>query len=213
MKYPYLKYTTTFMLLMALASVAGTSRSEQAASERPITEASEAWQERLEEAPFILLSDPDRVFNSLEQLKDDGEVHLVFRKTQDKSSLSLEVKTDGESPLSIPLQNHSSFASANNRLFVAEYETDSPGCVIKAYDLKTGEHLWTTKSSQSRPAGASAYRNEANIVAVRAADFTLRRIEGDYVVLTGKESYCDYREVFDAATGESIVIKEYRVGF
>jgi hypothetical protein len=114
--------------------------------------------------------------------------------------------------LSIRGHDQSAYAAKGNDLYFAEYSPDAAGCTVIAYDLATGKEQWRSKLHQAQPQGHSGY---GNLVSVRISSKGEggEEAEDSAIVIVGNESYCDYTEVLDRETGESLAIKNYRVGF
>lgn len=167
------------------------------------------WRARLERHPFVFVDEMTGLWPSFIKFDADAEVHIV---NDPKTPKRLEIRfvVDGSAVVSIQCNRHTSFAAGENRLFLAQYEPDFPGCTLIAYDLTSGQEIWRTKLHQKQPGGASAYRNRVSIGYFDEGGLSDTKNEGS-VLVKGSETYCDYIEVLDAKTGESIAIKHYRV--
>ena len=173
------------------------------------------WNEYLRSFPARFDSGYDEtILGSLARYRGSLQVHLVYDPSRPHEIICRFVDKVHEI-LSIRGHQHSSFCSKDNRLYFADYLPDAPGCSVVAYDLTSGKEVWRTKLHQEQPSGVSAYRNRASIslpdgpyVAGKG-----REAPGGVVQVKGSETYCDYIEVLDAKTGESLAIKNFRVGF
>lgn len=196
-----------FLIAVACASMPVTvcAQADKAAARQ------KAWRQRLDRVPFVFLEGSAGVLSSLDRFKAKVRVHVIYDSAKPKT-LEFEFVNGGEVVLSLKGDRNTSFAGGDNKLFLAEYDTDYPGCTIVAYGLSSGEQVWRTKLHQKQPAGASAYRNRVTLAFIESSILSDEKKEGT-VLVTGSESYCDYKEALDAETGESLAIKHYRVGF
>lgn len=184
---------------------------EASAESQPLDAQREAWSRTLEERPFGFADHYSGLLASLRQFSADAKVHVIFDPTH-KSTLKFHFTHNDRELVRLKGHDQSAFATYDNLLYFAHYPTDSDGCKVAAYDLATGKQLWKTELHQPRPRGHSGYRN---LVAMRlsGAGEIDGGSNGDAIIITGKESFCDYVEVLDRKTGASLAMKAYRQGF
>jgi outer membrane protein assembly factor BamB len=169
------------------------------------------WNKLLNGVQYGLPEHYSGLLTSLGKFKGNAKVHVVF-DPKDRWNIEYKFVRDGREILSIQGHDQSAFAAEGDDLFFAHYQTSAAGCTIVAYDLNTGKQRWQTELHHEKPLGHSAY---LNLVTLRISD----KGEGEEtsagaaIVVTGMESYCDYVEVLDRRIGESLAIKNYRVGF
>jgi hypothetical protein len=171
----------------------------------------EAWSQALKKQPYGFPDHYSGLLASLRQFSADAKVHVVFDPAK-KWALEFHFARDQSEPLRLTGHDQSAFVTFENMLYFADYPPDSEGCNITAYDLATGKQLWKTALHQPRPMAHSGYRN---LVAMRlsgAGEIKGGR-DGDAIIVTGRESFCDYVEVLDRETGTSLAVKAYRQGF
>jgi hypothetical protein len=169
------------------------------------------WQKLLDGTQYQIPEYYSALLRSLGQFEGNAKVHVVF-DPKDKWRIDYKFFRDDREVLSLRGHDQSAYAAKGNDLYFAEYSSASMGCTVVAYDLTTGKEQWRTKLHQAQPLGHSAYRN---LVSVRISTKGEggEAAGGAAIVITGKESYCDYVEVLDRKTGESLALKNYRVGF
>jgi glucose dehydrogenase len=103
------------------------------------------------------------------------------------------------------------FRTDGNVLFFASFPTFTQGCTVFAYDLTTGKKMWETKLNAVPKVGHTAYRNQ---VTMELSSFAELGKEGEGAIkIVGRESFGDYVEVLDRATGKVLAHKVYRQGF
>jgi hypothetical protein len=169
-----------------------------------------AWQTYLDGRQFLFPEDYSALIWSLREFDGNAKVHIVY-DPKDKGKIEYKFFRDGREVLSVQGHAISGYAAAGNDLYFTNYSTSAAGCSVVAYDLATGKKQWKTALHQAQPGGHSAY---GNIVFIRLSrNGEGGGPEGSAIIVTGKESYCDYIEVLDRKTGESLAIKNYRVGF
>lgn len=111
------------------------------------------------------------------------------------------------------LMPYESFLCEGDTLYITEYHNIAPGCEVVAYQLEEGRELWRTSMHHKQPLGASGYFT--NVQISFGGDMWARKgLESDRLVfVVGSESFCEYAEVLDADTGNSLALWHYRVGF
>lgn len=197
----------SFMALAACLIFTG----DAGAQSLPSDTQRDAWSRALEKRPFSFPDNYSGLLASLRQFSADAKVHVVFDPAK-KWTLEFHFTRDQGEPLRLTGHDQSAFVTCENVLYFADYPPDSDGCNIAAYDLATGKLLWKTDLHQPRPKAHSGYRN---LVAMRlsgAGEIKGGR-DGDAIIVTGRESFCDYIEVLDRKTGASLAMKAYRQGF
>jgi len=78
-------------------------------------------------------------------------------------------------------------------LYVLRFHPIATGATAYAYRAEDGTELWRQGLWGCGPVSHSKYRNEVQI-----------RVEGDALVVTGRESSCSYVEVLDRASGAAL---------
>lgn len=104
----------------------------------------DAWNYQLRGTRFLYPNGSEGLLASLKKYKSDVPLHLIY-SAKKPEKIKLEVHRDGRAILCIPIHLQTSFASEQERLVVAEYGPNTPGCTVVAYDLSDGEQLWMTK--------------------------------------------------------------------
>jgi hypothetical protein len=170
-----------------------------------------AWQESLEQRKFNFPPTYSGLIKSLQIYDADAKVQITF-DPKDRFSLDYKFMRDGRAAASFKGHSQTAYATYDNKLYYADYWIDSDGCTIRAIDLVTGKELWKTELHQARPLAHSGYGNFVQIWRSRKGEVK-DEPEGGTLIVTGQESYCDYIEVLDRQTGESLAVKNYRVGF
>lgn len=186
-----------------------------------LAERKEAWQDRLktksarfdyvrERLPFSALTD---LLHSLASLKSNVEVHVVCSI---RNSHMMEFRLVENEQVKIAFRGHmySTFRMDEKLLYFCQYGTSFPGCTVIAYSVETGKEVWRTKLHQKSPSGGSGYYNRVNMQ-LKSGSYPRKKVEdgASTLLVWGSESYCDYIEALDAATGEYLGIRNYRVGF
>lgn len=205
------RFLASFAVIMLISCGA------TAAQEDTTSEASRraAWQRELESKEFWFPDDAFGMAESLYQVDSACAVTIVSPARPGKQrGEALEFRFAREEGATISVKGHlgSSFVSIGDRLFFAEFWSDVSGCHVSGYDLTTGERLWRSELKHAKPAGASGYANRVRIRQTYG-DEGEGETDGSAIMITGRESYCDYVAVLDAATGEELALKNYRVGF
>ena len=170
-----------------------------------------AWLKLLDGGQYRIPDNYSGLLRSLGNFSADVNIHIIF-DPKNKHRMDFKFVRDGGEILTVRGHEHSAFTSSENTLYFAKYQRDSTGCTVMAYDLASGKQLWQTELHQSQPKGHSGYRNFASI-RISSEGEARGEKKGAAIVITGKESYVDYVEVLDRQTGDSLAIKEYRVGF
>lgn len=85
-----------------------------------------------------------------------------------------------------------------NLLYFCEYGDSGSGCTVVAYDMNTGRQLWRTKLKALGFFGHYAYGNHVDI-----------SVGADEVFIFGRESFGNYVEVLDRATGKTMAHRIY----
>jgi hypothetical protein len=171
-----------------------------------------AWQQFLEEQEYEFDQADAMFFQSLRDFKADAKVQITYDPERPRE-LEYSFVREGRAVVSYTGSIQSTFAGFGDKLYVARSSRAASGCTIKAYDLKSGEELWSTELHHARPGGHSGYRNLVTIWCSSGLEVKDEKEEGTAILIMGRESYCDYIEVLDPETGESLALKNFRVGF
>ncbi len=198
--------------LLALAALA-CLKTEIASSNEPVERSAraDAWREVLAGRQFHLSVESLGIKRNLRHYSADSKLRIVFDPAR-RSGLEFVFSCKNDDEIQIDGHVNSAFASVSDRLYFGKYRPNLPGCTVIAYNLNTGEKLWETALHHAQPGGATSY---ANFVKLRMSNAGEIRggIAGDAIIVSGSESFCDYTEVLDSHTGESLALKNYRVGF
>lgn len=189
----------------------GNASRAQSAHDSELSARKDAWQQRLEHQKFLFPESYWGLMVSLREHNADCQLHIVF-DPKDKWTMEYRFVRDGKQTLSLKGHTGPAFTSHENVLYFADFSLDSMGCNVSAYDLDSGERIWETTLAHEKPGGHSAYRNLV-LIRMSRKNEVIDEAEGSSVIVTGRESYCDYVEVLDAKTGEMLALKNYRVGF
>lgn len=133
-----------------------------------------------------------------EQATRDYSMHQIVRPFSGEvkaveGSEVLEVKGKGKLILSVPTHKYSVFVVQDGKLYLAEFHQMVTGCQVESFDLKTGKSVWKTPLRGLGPIAHSKYYNRV-----------LMRLEGKTLVIYGKESAGQYREVLDPKSGKML---------
>jgi hypothetical protein len=107
--------------------------------------------------------------------------------------LRINVSRGDEQVLSWDGHQHSVFVQDGDVLYYTDFQDNSNGCTVIAYDMAKRRQVWRTHLKGIRVLAHSQYRNRINI----------SKIDGTIVVY-GKESFGRYIEVIDPGTGKTV---------
>jgi uncharacterized protein (DUF1810 family) len=170
----------------------------------------EAWQKALDHEKFHFSESTIGVVYSLSQYRADCKVCMVYDPKL-SAGLTFKFERDGKELVKIVGHAESAFRTDGNVLYFARFPTGDTGCTVFAYDLTTGKKVWEAKLSALGPVSHFAYRNQ---VTMELSSFAELGKEGEGAIkIVGRESYGDYIEVLDRATGKVLAHKIYRQGF
>lgn len=184
-------------------------RSAEGDLPQTLTERRAALQKLLERSFGFNERDSGILF-SLSQYSGDPQIHIIYDPKK-RWLMSFKFVGDGKEVLTLDGHNGSTFRTADDILYFAHFWPWAPGCRIAAYHLRNGKELWETELSGVGQPGHSAYLNQVTLE-VRHIEGVDREGEAS-VLITGSESYGQYREVLDAKTGLQLAHKVYRKGF
>lgn len=199
-----------FLAFAVLATSVNRSRAEPAGPSS-LGDRKDVWQKKLDNQKFRFPDSYWGLMSSIRECNADCQIHIVFNP-KDKWTMEYRFVRDGKDIVSLKAHTGPAFTSHGSVLYFADFSLASSGCKVAAYDLTSGERMWETELSHEQPAGHSAYGNNVLIRMSRNKEVS-DEAEGSAVIVTGRESYCDYVEVLDAKTGEMLALKNYRVGF
>jgi len=170
----------------------------------------EAWQKILESNSFQFSESDANVLFALSQFNGKCQIHMIYDPAK-RWRITFKFVKDGKELLVIEGHPKSVFRTENNVLYFAHFPTSGSGCVVTAHDLATGKEFWKTTLSAVGTPTHSAYSNE---VTMGLSSLTGVDGKGEGVVsITGRESYGDYVEILDRATGKVLAHKVYRQGY
>jgi hypothetical protein len=190
--------------LVAIAGVVAADPSDRLAARRP------GWQKWLDGQPYRFSESSAGMLRSLAQYTGDCKVHMVYGPKAGPG-LTYTFERDGKVLVTIHGHTQSAFRTHGNILYFADVPMSSCGCMVLAYDLTTGKKLWESKLSAVGTPSHSAYTNQ---VTMELSDLPGKDRPGEAAItITGRESYGDYVEIIDEATGQVLAHKIYRQGF
>jgi hypothetical protein len=150
------------------------------------------------------------LITSIERFRGDYQLHIVVDPKR-RGMIEYRVVRDGRVILTLQGHFDSPLLIDGGHLYFADYSPASSGCAIEAYNLDTGNREWRTELHHERPGGHSAYSNNVTM-GLNTKGLVKDESAGSAIIVMGSESYCDYMEILDRQTGESLAIKNYRVG-
>lgn len=180
------------------------------AQDRGENRRSDAWKEVLDRREFVKADEKSVLIDSLSRTSGCS-VHMVYDPKR-HIAMTYTFNYRGKDVVTLDGHLRSSFATSDKVLYFAQYPPSSTGCTVVAFDLESGKKLWGVGLHHQKPKGHSGYANIVSLRLSNAGEIAEGKA-GAAVIITGSESYCDYVEVLDSETGESLAIKEYRVGF
>jgi hypothetical protein len=176
----------------------------------PLAAKKEAWRQTLEGMPFRFSEHHAGAQYSLSQNGGDCKVHVI-NDPNGWGRLTFQFERDGKEILALNGHTGSVFRTANDVLYFAHFKDSSSGCTVAAYDLTAGKKLWQTKLNAVDLTAHSAYSNRVTM-ALSGGHGPDEEGEGA-VLITGQESFGDYVEVLDRASGAVLAHRVYRQGF
>lgn len=128
----------------------------------------------------------------------------TFRMDYDPAAhgMSLSFLKDGDVVFIFRGHKHSVFKIHDDVLYYPIFHYSASGCQIAAYDLKQGNELWKTSVRGIGGVDHSAYRN---VITLDVSD--------DVVSIHGHESFGDYIEFLDRASGQTVGHRTYNMKF
>jgi hypothetical protein len=185
-----------------------------AADEAQFASRQDAWRRCLDGHPFIFGYGETVLLDCVEHFTGPGQLHLV-RDSEHEPHLAIKLVREDSEILSLKCHRTSTFAATKDQFFFADFDTDTPGCVVRAFDVTTGKELWKTEELNGFGGfGHSAYRNLVQIgVPSNGMNIAAEEKSGVALVVAGRESYGDYITIVDTATGRILASKIYRKGF
>ena len=198
------------MIMAAWISMAIFNSSWATDQPDPLAAKKGAWQKVLEREKFRFSEAQATAKYSVSQYSGDCKIDLVSDPKR-VGNLTLNFKRDGKEVLVLPGHLLSVFRAVDNVLFFADFEYSSAGCKVVAYDLTTEKKLWETRLNAAECYTHSAYMNQVTL------DLSSLEGQGDktdrVIYIRGHESYGDYAEILDPATGKILARKIYRQGY
>jgi hypothetical protein len=183
-----------------------------AAEDKPAFSArQEMWRAKLEGMQFDYPDDELGLLSSMAEFDGEGQLHIVYDPKK-RRAIEYQVVRDGRVIIALHGHDDSRLLTFDNHLYFAANPSDSAGCAIESYNMETGKREWRTELHQEQPGSHSGYRNSVTMW-VSGKEEAGDEPEGAAIVVMGSESYCDYVEVLDRQTGESLAVKNFRVGF
>ena len=167
-----------------------------------------AWQKAIEQGPSTFNESSANVLYALSQFGGSCQIRMIYDPAK-RGALTFEFVKDGKLLVTIEGHQKSVFRAEKNVLYFAHFASHSPGCTVTAHDLDTGNKLWETKLNAVHMAAAhSLYSNE---VTMGLASLTGTDDAGEGIVsIRGHETWGDYTEILDRATGELLAQKVKR---
>jgi hypothetical protein len=171
----------------------------------------DAWEDQLELREFWI---PDESFTFLNQigLRSHPDVRLeVTLDLQIFTAVDFTFTFKDRPPVKVRGHLYSTFTIVDDKVYFAEFFRESAGCKVRSFDLTTGQEIWTTTLHQPGPLGHSGYKNRVFCRESLSGEGS-SKVAGEAIIVIGSESYCDYVEVLDRATGKMLAIRVYRDG-
>ncbi len=171
-----------------------------------LTKRQEWWQAKLDGSPFVFWEHEADVWYSLAQYLSEPKIEIIADK-KNNYGFTFEVIHDGKAIVKIHRGGVMVFRVADDTLYLAEWGRSGSGCVVAAYDMRTGKKRWKT-SMDAVQCGAGSYTATGNEVTMDLGD----NDDPNTIIITGHASYGDYVEVLDRNTGRVLAKKAYRLG-
>ena len=169
----------------------------------------EAWQKSLNSSKFSFPDSSPSVIDSLSQFRGDCRIHMIYDPNQ--HGLKFKFERDGKELMTLTGHTQSSFRTDGKVLYFAHNPTSTTGCKVTAHDLSSGKKLWET---ELKAVGMVSHFGYSNAVMLHLTSLDKLDKEGEgCVYIAGRESYGDYVEILDRATGKLLANKVYRKGF
>jgi hypothetical protein len=193
-------------------AMSGITTPAMATIERDLLETkAKLWQERLGRADFFFPENQASVLYSFSQFRAKCRIHLIC-DPENWWRHTIKFERGGKEILTLPAHAASVFRTADNVLYFAEFPTSTSGCTVIAYDLATGNKLWSTDlRTPGQCISHSAYSNEVAMYLSSLPD--LDKDGEGVVIIMGHESYGDYMQVLDRTTGAVLAQRTFREGY
>jgi hypothetical protein len=197
-----------FLLVLLFTPPAACRAADDLVSERRAA----GWQQKLESLPFRFDEKYAGITAYIGEFSGDGQL-IIVKDPKPRSGLKIKVICDGKERVSVGAHLGSAFLTHEGLFYYARFGSLGPGCVVEAFDLSDGRQTW--EASELRkfgPFGSSGYRNQVQMRFSRENEVPEEPKAGS-IVVTGRESYGDYRAVIDRKTGEMLARRVYRKNF
>jgi hypothetical protein len=163
------------------------------------------WQARIDAEPrFQFDEEEGNVLFSLREFAGDCQVHMIYDPTS-PADWTFNFVRHGKVVLELKGHEFTIFRtnpndpfregkrSSEKILYFADYSPYSDGCLLVAYDLRTGKELWKAQLKGIGAVDHSVYSNRINM-----------DLDESVVRVAGREAGGNYVEVVDRKTGRTI---------
>ena len=151
------------------------------------------WQKRIDEEPHPKFNDSEgSVLSSLRYYRGKCQIQMTYDPAN-VEELTFKFVRDGKEILILEGHFYSVFRMDGDVLFFAKFDVTDCGCELVAYDLSTGQKLWSTQLKGVGLFDHSLYRNVINM-----------DLAPGVVWVTGFEGGGDYIEIVDEKTGKPL---------
>jgi hypothetical protein len=155
------------------------------------------WRDRLEKMQESGFTEKEAsVWYSLAECDSEYEVHVAYKRP---TSVSLRFVRHGKERCALDAHVYSVFVIRGNLLYFADFDPESEGCSLVAYDLSRGKELWEKELNAVPGAVVSGpYHNRVNL-----------KVGPSALVVTGRETPGDYVEAILWGVGERLAHKVF----
>lgn len=137
-----------------------------------------------------------------------SKVHKIYNIRIDHDhknayhQLKISILKDNKVIFKFDGHSRTSFFIQDDKIYYSEFNQNSSGCKIHAYDLKTKKKLWATRLRGNGPVMHFAYGNSG-----------VRIYGSNTITIHGRESFGDYSEILDIKTGKFLANKIHSKGW
>ncbi|MDP9175406.1 MAG: hypothetical protein M3O30_16310 [Planctomycetota bacterium] len=191
---------TVFLVMLSAAAFA----TGDAAS--PLAARKARWQSSLEKSEFQFSEGEANLPYRLSQFQGDCQIEMIYDPAK-WLGLTFKLLRGGKEIATIEGTMDTALCGTKGAIYFAQPSLGGCGCHVTAFDSVTGNKIWEHELEAVGLVPHSVYSNR--VIMRQLVDTK----EGNSLCIIGRESFGDYEEVLDEASGMQLAHKIYRQGF
>jgi hypothetical protein len=158
-----------------------------------LDELKERYQRKADEVVWRWDEDKAHVGASVARYRGGYDLEFKWNAPERASEATIRFRKEGREVFTLKGHRRTQFAQQGSVLYYVDFEPNTTGCVVIAYDLEWGKQLWKTNLKGLGPISHKEYRNAVML-----------EVNREVVTVWGEECLGRYLEFVDVKTGTTV---------